>query len=312
MYIIKIIARGIKWLDKKGSSHFTVMFIPHSQSKVLSFQISNYTVSLVFLLFGFVLFSLYHYSLTKKDLLDTLKEVEEKDKAYWSTHKAISKNVQQSQGQMKKLAREINGIYQIIANRDYLNWSPPPLDVSDIEKKYDLAQGIPKNVYKINEVRHSLLETGTRFREIQKLLDTRRQIIDHLPTRWPVFGDKGYKTSGFGKRYSPFEGKHKFHGGVDIASFPDTPVVAAADGVVTFVGIKDGYGNTLMLKHKYGYHTLYGHNSRILVRPGQKVKKGEKIALLGRTGRATGYHVHFEIRINNVPVDPWSFITVEI
>ena len=83
-------------------------------------------------------------------------------------------------------------------------------------------------------------------------------------------------------------------------------------GTVTFAGLKTGYGYTVTIRHKYGFTTLYAHNSHVLVYNGQKVRKGQKIALLGRSGRATGFHLHFEIRINNVPVDPWPFITTEI
>lgn len=261
---------------------------------------------------GFALLSLYHYWDTKKELLANLKEIEQKDNQYWGTHKAILKNIKKSRKEVVNLEKKLIDIYKIIANKSYYDRRMPAIDKASIKKKYNLEHNIPQNVYEIMELEHSVSVLQKKIEEIQKLLKMRESIMDHLPTRWPVFGDNGYRTSGFGKRLSPFEGDYKFHAGLDIASFPGTPVVAVADGIVSFTGIKDGYGQTLTIVHKYGYKTLYGHNARILVKANQKVKKGQKIALLGRSGRTTGYHVHFEIRINNIPIDPWSFITVEI
>ena len=312
MQPIHFLLNVVKKIKKKGSNHFTLMFVPLSGRRILSFRISNYTVLIVFLLMGFALLSLYRYWITKQELLTHLNEVKAKDKIYWQTYKIISKNIKKSQEEMTSLEKKLSDIYKIIADKNHFDWMTPSIDGGKIKKKYGLNHPIPPIVSEIEELKYSLSVVEGKFKEIQKLLEMRREIMDHLPTRWPLFGDDGYRTSGFGKRFSPFEGKYKFHAGLDIASFPGTPVVAAADGVVSFSGIKDGYGNTLVIDHKYGYKTLYGHNARILVRVNQKVKKGQKIAVLGRSGRTTGYHVHFEIRINNIPIDPWPFITVEI
>lgn len=318
LYFIKPILKVIRWLHKKGLSHFTLMFIPYSQRKVVSFQISNYAVIMVFLLFGFAIFSLYNYSVTREKLIHDLKEIERKDKVYWNFHRRISKRIQQDQTQLINLKKELNSIYRIIADKSYLVWSDVGLDdiyeLDDLKlkEKQDLKNAGIKNIHNIKKTEHFFYQADKRLKEIQNLLAVRNNIKDNLPTMWPVFQDKGYKTSGFGKRFSPFESKYKFHIGVDIASSPNTPIVSTADGVVVFAGTKKGYGNTLIIKHKYGYKTLYGHNSKLLVQLHQKVKKGQKIGLLGKTGRSTGYHVHYEIHVDNVPVDPWLFLTVEI
>jgi murein DD-endopeptidase MepM/ murein hydrolase activator NlpD len=115
-------------------------------------------------------------------------------------------------------------------------------------------------------------------------------------------------TSGFAYRKSPFTNEREFHEGLDISARTGTEVIAPADGVVSEIGKTYGFGNLLIISHGYGLKTTYGHLSSILVRKGQKVKRGEKIALTGSTGRTTGPHLHYEVALNGVPVNPLNYI----
>ena len=114
----------------------------------------------------------------------------------------------------------------------------------------------------------------------------------------------GRITSGFGVRKDPFTEKHKFHKGIDIACAIGTKVVASAEGTIVFAGTKKGYGKTVIVEHRNGYRTLYGHLSKISVKNGDKVTQGQKIALSGMTGRSTGPHLHFEVRRLGQPERP--------
>jgi murein DD-endopeptidase MepM/ murein hydrolase activator NlpD len=118
----------------------------------------------------------------------------------------------------------------------------------------------------------------------------------------------GYFTSGFGIRKSPIGGRVKMHEGLDIANRPGTPIKAPADGTVLYAEAKSGYGQTLILDHGYGLETWYGHTRKILVSKGQHIRRGEAIALLGNSGRSTGPHLHYEVRVHGTPVDPLSYI----
>ena len=125
------------------------------------------------------------------------------------------------------------------------------------------------------------------------------------PALWPV---EGPVTGGFGERVDPFNGEGAFHTGVDISSNYGHPVIAPADGVVTFAAPESGYGNLLVLDHGYGISTRYGHLSGFTVAPGQAVHRGEVIAYVGLTGRSTGPHLHYEVRINGVAVNPYKYL----
>jgi murein DD-endopeptidase MepM/ murein hydrolase activator NlpD len=144
----------------------------------------------------------------------------------------------------------------------------------------------------------------------KKFLEAREEIIQKIPNNWPIIGG-GFITSPFGMRRSPFTGKWAMHQGVDVSWWPGAPIRATADGVVVFSGMKGGYGRTIQVQHEYGFQTLYGHLSRIVSYEGKRVQKGEIIGFLGRTGRATGFHLHYEVRIGTTAVDPVIFMTTE-
>jgi murein DD-endopeptidase MepM/ murein hydrolase activator NlpD len=125
------------------------------------------------------------------------------------------------------------------------------------------------------------------------------------PTVSPVNGILG---STFGGRSDPLSGKHKFHTGVDLEVPPGTPVCVTADGVVTGAKWSGAYGKLVKVDHGNGIETYYAHLSTFLVRPGQAVLRGQVIALSGRTGRVTGPHVHYEVRLRGTPVNPLDYL----
>ena len=139
---------------------------------------------------------------------------------------------------------------------------------------------------------------------IEHLEDQTAQLI-RTPSIAPT---KGWVTSAFGYRTSPFTGNREFHRGVDIAARKGTPIIAPADSQVRFAGQRRHLGNTIVLRHGYGVDTVYGHLSEIVVKRGQKVKRGETIALMGTTGRSTGPHLHYQVEVNGVPVNPRNYI----
>jgi len=141
--------------------------------------------------------------------------------------------------------------------------------------------------------------------ELADFLEEQKLMLSSTPTIWPV---KGWISSGFGYRISPFTGRRVFHEGLDIATKYNVPVKAAAKGIVVFAGRKAGYGKTVIIDHGYGYITKYGHNNKLLVKAGDKVSKGDLISEVGSTGRSTGPHVHYEVLVNGIPVNPLKFI----
>lgn len=146
----------------------------------------------------------------------------------------------------------------------------------------------------------------TQLQIMERLLVNRELALDVAVDGWPVAS--GYVSSVFGRRTDPFSGRQAFHKGLDFTARPGTPVMAVASGVVTWAGWDKDYGKLIEIRHSDGYRSRYAHNSEIVVKPGQVVKKGQKIAKVGATGRASGTHLHLEVLANGQLVDPRQYI----
>jgi murein DD-endopeptidase MepM/ murein hydrolase activator NlpD len=129
------------------------------------------------------------------------------------------------------------------------------------------------------------------------------------PNLWPV---EGQITGSFGERIDPFNGEGAFHTGVDIAAGYGQPVIAPADGLVTFADQLGGYGRAIVVEHGHGIATRYGHLSSFAVAPGQQVHRGDVIGYVGLSGRSTGPHLHYEVRINDTPVNPYKYLRITV
>lgn len=141
--------------------------------------------------------------------------------------------------------------------------------------------------------------------ELYELLVDQKAFLAALPTRRPA---GGVFTAGFGIRKSPFGDRDKMHEGLDIANGTGTHIFSTAHGIVTFAGQKPGYGRIVIIDHGFGLETWYGHTNKVLVKSGERVRRGQLVAYMGSTGRSTGPHVHYEVRVNGIPVDPLTYI----
>jgi len=173
----------------------------------------------------------------------------------------------------------------------------------------DYGELMPTSDLNVNSLEGNLASLG---REITLQLNSYEQIYSKLtqdvnrlrktPSTKPV--NHGYMTSSFGYRLDPWTQKRSMHHGQDFGVLTGTPVYATADGVVKARNGKTGYGKTIILDHGYGIRTFYAHLSRYIVNPGDTISRGDLIAYSGSTGRSTGPHLHYEVRVNNVPVNP--------
>jgi murein DD-endopeptidase MepM/ murein hydrolase activator NlpD len=148
--------------------------------------------------------------------------------------------------------------------------------------------------------------SGAQLSVLESLLFNRKLEEDATPSGMPIA--HSYITSGFGGRADPFGGGAAFHKGIDFHANLGDPVLAVADGVVSYAGVRSGYGNVVEIDHGNGYVTRYAHNSRLLVQVGDLVRSGQQVAKAGSTGRSTGAHVHFEVWANGAVVNPSKFL----
>jgi murein DD-endopeptidase MepM/ murein hydrolase activator NlpD len=141
--------------------------------------------------------------------------------------------------------------------------------------------------------------------ELEKVLQAKREMLVHTPSIWPV---QGWVTSDFGFRTDPFTGLTQMHEGIDVSNRVGTVIVAPGNGFVSDIGNDWVHGRFLVISHGFGMTTRYSHLNKALVKVGQKVKRGDKIAEVGTTGKTTGPHLHYEVRLNGIPVNPMRYI----
>lgn len=181
------------------------------------------------------------------------------------------------------------------ARRDYTGRGGGP-DAKDDPDRQSYA---PINVEE-EEARVSRLTTDLERMSMMRIA------IDRLPFGLPTKGAR--QTSGFGMRRDPFHRGRRMHNGIDFAAPVGTPIYSTGEGVVVFSGRQRGYGVTVKIRHAFGFETVYAHLSKSRVTVGQRVKRGDRIADMGSTGRSTGSHLHYEVRVNGTPINPSTFI----
>ena len=154
----------------------------------------------------------------------------------------------------------------------------------------------------------SVAEEGQRLRELEQVVDRMGTLVRTLPLRWPIHGPV---KSEYGLRQSPWTGKAELHGGLDIGASPGTPVASPAGGTVVAANQSPDYGRYVMLDHGNGVRSLYGHLQKIDVKVGAWVETGDVIGHSGASGRATGPHLHYELRVDGKAVDPRRFLLTQ-
>jgi murein DD-endopeptidase MepM/ murein hydrolase activator NlpD len=168
-----------------------------------------------------------------------------------------------------------------------------------LEKDHDqIVRGMRNNLQQLNE---EATEREKSFHELLVFMQEQKSILAATPSLWPV---KGWVTSEFGKRPSPFRSGREFHNGIDISTGYGKQIIAPADGLVFRTGHNPQEGHYVRIEHGHGFSTAFLHLSRIAVKQGARVKKGEVIAYLGDSGRSTGPHLHYSIYVNNIAVNP--------
>ncbi len=309
-----------RW-DKVRS--YTVMILPNPTARTLRFSVSGRAVrygayaiaALGFL--GVVFFFQYLHLLSNQWELRLLRQENSEQK---QQIRQVAGALEDLKGQMTRL-KEFDAKLRVITNLEApkegvpgpavggqeVNPSPP-----NQEKIPPVSLTVPAQPDLLERLRREVetLKAEASVREASLLdlteeIQQRQSVWASTPSIWPI---RGWLTSGFGQRVSPFTGLVTLHRGVDVAAPPDTPVIAPAAGIIAQVGYDDGLGRLVKISHGYGIMTEYGHLSRTNVHVGQKVKRGDVIAFVGNTGMSTGPHLHYEVHVNQVPVNPLRYV----
>lgn len=180
----------------------------------------------------------------------------------------------------------------------------PPLTDSEFTQK--AATDNPKVISsRLDKLTVEATRQEQSLQELQAYFQDQKSLLASTPSIWPA---RGWVTSDFGSRMDPYTAERVMHAGLDIAAPHGKEVMSPSDGTIIFAGLEGGYGNVVVIDHGYGIKTRFGHLAKIDVKAGEHVKRGQVVAEVGNTGRSTGPHLHYEIRVNGIPQNPRKFI----
>jgi murein DD-endopeptidase MepM/ murein hydrolase activator NlpD len=174
-----------------------------------------------------------------------------------------------------------------------------------IQRSQELASEMALFDYRYDFLKNEIAVLEIKLNDLDQFLLDRASMLESTPIFMPT---NGWITSYFGPRINPYTSRLKMHEGIDIGAPNGAQIRSPADGVVIFAGVKPGFGKHVQIDHGYGIETVYAHSERLFVKTGQKIKRSDLLANVGSTGHSTGPHLHYEVRINGVPVDPFYFI----
>lgn len=271
----------IRLLIRKAFTPITIMLIPHTDRKALQIKVPSVGIfaSVILWLIGMIyVFSIavdaFEYNRMKQNL------------NYYSGQFIEMKKTMIS---LKNAENEFRKLFSFKTKESVLE----NIDTSD-------NGSIDMETLK-NQIKLTMESVG----EIKDYLSQQKDLYVATPKGWPV---AGRISSPYGYRDHPQTGARDFHSGMDIASEPGTPVKATADGIVSFAGWSGGSGNLVALEHGLGFSTYYAHNRQVVVKAGQKVKRGDIISYVGSTGNSTGPHLHYEVWKEGRSLNPSTFI----
>jgi murein DD-endopeptidase MepM/ murein hydrolase activator NlpD len=320
-----------------GQKKYTILVFSQKASKVKKFILSPLvlkagaaSLAILLVLSGYLFYDYLAYQKKIMDLRELRTEMNSQQAEIQSFMEKISLLEEQLsrlkvvEEQVKKDLKDV----QELKKEKKVKKIPSPVSSAKIPEAPQPAENKPRTANFLGEERSALERERPRLvsrlheelmelskkafhreqtlKELQEFLQTQKSVLLAIPCLWPVLGRVSSPFGDFRVNFS--SGGTRPHMGVDIAAPMGTPVLAPADGIVTFAGRESEYGLLVSIDHGYGFTTMFGHLSKMNVRPGERVKAGQSVGAVGASGSATGPHLHYEVRIQGKPVNPSLYL----
>lgn len=294
----------------------TILYLPDGINTVRQFKVPRIFFFLFFVLSlaaaAFLVWASNDYLQLKKNVPRNQSLIEENDRYKIQLASLAGKIDQINKGvaELKEFENKIKGMVNLNTGEEdtqFIGIGGSEFSLLESGNSMDdSSQQLVRMMHQsIDNINTEIAVQRQEKTELFDFLESQKSMLACTPSIRPT---EGWVSSRFGYRISPFTNEKEFHSGLDISSKTGTKIISPADGVVSRIRKTDGMGNSLTINHGYGFQTLYGHLSEVLVKEGQAVKRGDVIALMGNTGRSTGSHLHYEVQLNEVPVNPERYI----
>lgn len=296
--------------------YITILIFGHKTSGTRHLKLRKKTVKIALYLSAFALLSVTFffcdYIQVKKKGYEVARLQQHTESQRSQIH-FFSARIEELEKQLSRL-KDFDKKIRVIANLEkdqegasFLGMGgPSPSDLRDRLKVEKDEKGLIHQMkVDVERLKSEVNSREVSLNELEKALQAKKEILVHTPSVWPV---EGWVTSDFGFRNNPFTGLTQMHEGIDICNRTGTIIIAPANGFVSDVGSDLVHGRFLVISHGFGMTTRYSHLNKALVKPGQKVRRGDKIAEVGTSGKTTGPHLHYEVKLNGISVNPMRYI----
>ncbi|MBM4308378.1 MAG: M23 family peptidase [Deltaproteobacteria bacterium] len=296
--------------------HITILIFGHKTSKTRHLKFRKKTIKIGLYLLAFAILSVTFffcdYIQVKKKAYE-VAQLRQQTEIQRSQIHFFSSKIEEMEKQISRL-KDFDKRIRIIANLEkgqetapFIGMGgPSPSDLREKLKGEKDEKGLVQQMkIDVDRLQSEAASQEVSLSELEKVLQSKQEILAHTPSVWPV---QGWVTSDFGFRTNPFTGLTQMHEGIDISNRMGTIVVSPGNGFVSDIGNDWVHGKFLVISHGFGMTTRYSHLNKVLVKVGQKIKRGEKIAEVGTSGKTTGPHLHYEVRLNGIPVNPMRYI----
>jgi murein DD-endopeptidase MepM/ murein hydrolase activator NlpD len=302
-----------------SNESFTLIVVPERHAEVRRFHLKKVwliqaaAVVAVLAVVGFVMAGHYFSVVSDAHENPALREENLKLKSELAVIREQLQHVGQTLDRVERFDQKLRAITLLSDPQRNLAMGPTeqlPLPASGENQfvRSKDAEGPQVLAGKLEKLSAEATRQEQSLQELQAYFQDQKSLLASVPSVWPV---RGWVTSDFGSRLDPYTSERIMHAGLDIAGPHGKEIVAPSDGTVVFAGLEGGYGNVVVIDHGYGIKTRYGHLSAIKVKAGERVKRGDVVAALGNTGRSTGPHLHYEVRVNGIAQNPRKFILDE-
>lgn len=273
-----------------------------NRKTVFSVVISSTLISTIIFVLYFFIHPIFQ-DVDKEKLLLENQELKSEIKKLNSKYASLLSELNELGTLSNKLRSTVN--LQPINAADRVLGKGGTIISSELLDNLKISSDVKESLNAIEQIVNRFEFEKSEYKILEKKINENQKFFESLPVLIPTEGE--FSIEGFGMRLHPILKIVRMHEGVDILNDPGTPVYSPGAGKVTYVGRRAGLGITLEIEHGFGYKTVYGHLSKILVKEGQTISRGDKIALTGNTGLSTGPHLHYEVHFNGVPQDPMNY-----
>ena len=311
----KGIAAFFRALGRLITRRYTIVLVPHSEKKVYNLHITVFSVIFFLLILAGALGGFYWYGAANTTARGSYVAKDSRLKDTQASLDKIRDEVTQLLREARRFEPALSSTISLLGIESRALSSQGSVSSGDLSSflgLYEIPEGSLKEIEDLKKLRDYLAAATEPIQEIGVLLDSQSALLTEIPSIWPIKGGIGHISTFFGQTENPFTGQYYIHKGIDLSTYRQgDPIIATADGQVVSVEFdQGGFGNNVIIRHKHGFYTRYGHMLSFRVKAGQRVQQGEVIGYIGNTGLSTGPHLHYEVHIGSDVVDPYKYLNI--